>query len=390
MSTKENIQPTLIDNKNLVFPTQNMVDTKTNTQERKFGLDVLRSISVFLIVLYHFLNHGRFLVNSINANWYIQNFFYCVFLVSVNVFVLISGYFLGCSEKPFKFRKFLNLIFQASFYSTIIYILFCVIGYEQLSLYGLYQNVFVFLTNRYWFLTTYLIMYLASPFLNMIIKNISKKQFAFLLSGILFLCWCVNNFEIAERLYTHNGYSILWFVMLYLIAGGTRKFDLFNIKSWVLIIIYFFSLALLFCYAVFPCLTNSDIFNYILNPRLNYDGFWVLICSVVLLALFSRIKQPKSTKLSNFTKFLASTGFGVYLLHDNNLVRGKIYSEWFRVQNFYTDNFSSLHVLTFAFATFVVCIIIDLLRQQLDKFIKKLISFIKQKRESKKKLNLLS
>ncbi len=363
---------------------------KVEERQRNFGLDILRNLSVFLIVLYHFLHHGVFLENAIGANWYIENILHCIFLVAVNVFVLISGYFLSFSEKPFKLKKFLNLLFQASFYSTIIYLFFCCVGYEQFTLFGLYQNVFTFLTNRYWFLTTYLIMYLASPFLNMIVKNISKKQFAFLLCGILFLCLLTGNFGMSGTLYLSNGFSVFWFVLLYLIAGGIRKFDLFKIKNWILIVTYFVALIFLICQKIFPEFAQSDVVKYIFNIRITYDSFFVLICSVALFTLFSRIGQTTNKKLSNFIKVLASTGFGVYLLHDNNLVRSKIYGDWFAVQRFYTNQFATLHIIIFSIVTYIFCVFIDLLRQQLDKLCRKIITTIKRKRANKKKLDLLS
>ena len=98
----------------------------------------------------------------------------------VNCFVLISGYFLINSK--FKLKKVLNLYLVTIFYSILLFIPHCILYGFSLS--NFIKSCLPLLMGTYWFITTYVVLYLLSPFLNILIKNLSKKQYLISL-GIL-------------------------------------------------------------------------------------------------------------------------------------------------------------------------------------------------------------
>lgn len=64
-------------------------------EKRDHGLDLLRIISMLMVVTLHFYNHGGVLntLTQGTANWYFGRLIYALSNVSVNCFVLLSGYF---------------------------------------------------------------------------------------------------------------------------------------------------------------------------------------------------------------------------------------------------------------------------------------------------------
>jgi surface polysaccharide O-acyltransferase-like enzyme len=85
--------------------------TKTLVFNRNFGLELLRIISMLMIVTLHYLGHGNVLetVDIFSFNYYIAWFIQSLSYVSVNIFVLISGYFLV--DKEFKSKNLICNLF---------------------------------------------------------------------------------------------------------------------------------------------------------------------------------------------------------------------------------------------------------------------------------------
>lgn len=98
---------------------------------RNIYMDILKIISMFMVVLLHATNFGiqniKIEIGSINyfIVWIIRIFS----MVAVNCFVLISGYFL-CQKKENKeniLKKIIRLWVQTEMYSIGLYLLLCFI-----------------------------------------------------------------------------------------------------------------------------------------------------------------------------------------------------------------------------------------------------------------------
>ena len=91
--------------------------------ERKSNFELLRIIAMFMIIFHHISVHSNF--NNLTTT----NLLYLKFIqiggkIGVNIFVLISGYFLINTER-IKINKIFKLWGQMLFYSLLIYIVFC-------------------------------------------------------------------------------------------------------------------------------------------------------------------------------------------------------------------------------------------------------------------------
>ena len=95
---------------------------------RNSNIELLRIVSMLMIVILHFLMHGQILKWSAFGSkeyaiyWMIEAFVF----VSVNAFVLISGYFLCLSE--FKVSRPMEIWSQELFYSIVCTICCMAIG----------------------------------------------------------------------------------------------------------------------------------------------------------------------------------------------------------------------------------------------------------------------
>ena len=133
----------------------------SNVSQRKLNMEVLRIVAMLMIVTLHFLDKGGILKEftlkmgfNDNLAWVIE----ALCMVSVNIYVLISGYFL--SESEFKVKKVLMLWLQILFYSWILTAVFAIVtrgnfNFEN-GIYDLIPLVLPVTGNHYWFATIYI------------------------------------------------------------------------------------------------------------------------------------------------------------------------------------------------------------------------------------------
>ena len=76
-------------------------------KERQSNYELMRIVSMFLIVIYHILIHGNVFDNTEGGLHFIFAFLICITLVHVNSFILVTGYF--NYNKDFKWNKFFSV-----------------------------------------------------------------------------------------------------------------------------------------------------------------------------------------------------------------------------------------------------------------------------------------
>ena len=173
---------------------------------RNSNFELLRIVSMFLIVLYHVILHGNTVGNCTND--IIKVFLTLIMYISiihVNSFVLLTGYFQ--SKSTFKKNKLISLILQALFYMIVIIVVLESLGIISLSKLEILKEVLFLDVNSYWFIKTYVFLYLLSPFLNILIKNLKQKDYKKLLI-ILTVIVSVLPYVTGHQLFDNNGYTL--------------------------------------------------------------------------------------------------------------------------------------------------------------------------------------
>ena len=198
------------------------VANNTNTKERNSNLEVLRIVSMFFIVLSHFSVHSSF--SFINDSIQMNSYFTQITVlgnVGVNVFVLISSYFLcGKNEDIEKKCHKLFALWRPMFlYSAILYIVSVILGLTQFSIMGLTKSFFPVIFEQWWFATTYILMFIFSPFINRFIDTLNTKRHIYLVL-IIGLMWTVIPTFTGQSLKCND---LLWFFSLYVLASFIRK-----------------------------------------------------------------------------------------------------------------------------------------------------------------------
>ncbi len=331
-------------------------------KNRQSNIELLRIISILLIISFHYVYKSGYSFETLNYNSFIVKMFYFFGELGVNLFILISGYFLINSK--FSMKKLIKLIIEINFYYVVSVVIEGKLNHTTLTTFmDYYQLFFAVILNRYWFATAYVLLYILSPYINKFIHSIEKETFLKLLMTVIFL-WSVipTTFGIinsnTETFLFYNRF--IWMIVMYLIGSYIRLYNIKNLKSKSLIIaIITFAFMILSIFFIYK-------FGKII--RLEPAYFWqpnsipMLILSISIFEIFINIKIPYS-KIINM---LASTTFGIYLLHDGPLAN-YIWKVIFRTKKALNSRFSIIYIIYSALIIFFAGALIDLIRQFIEK-----------------------
>lgn len=311
-------------------------------KKRQANFELLRIIAMMMVIVLHYIVKGRMSVKlSVDGSftnhlwWLIQGF--CN--VAVNVYILISGYFLVNAQ--WKISKLVKLVCQVLFYSIVVGLAMYGVGrlgmsvpavasvYERAVVRSGYDfsnwlNIFLPIEyEHYWFATAYVVMYILSPVLAVAVKQLPRKQLKAVIVALLcFFCIpkSINPYLIPTDSY---GYDFGWFICLFLIAGYIRIYGikLFDSKKKTLII---YVVAVLadwgVCALTGLICRNTGKLEYYMDMTYAYNYILVLISSVALFYAWTYV-EIKEGKAAEMICKIAPFTFGVYLLHENVGIR---------------------------------------------------------------------
>lgn len=318
---------------------------------RQSNIELLRLVSMLMVVLVHcnFLSLSVPTINEINSDilsaWS-RYFFEALTIICVNEFILISGYF---TIKP-SMKGISNFLFMCIFYSFGFLILYCILK-NEFSLRDLYKSLF--LGSDYWFVKSYLALYLISPVLNVFLKSITRKQLLYFIIIFYIYQTYFNLFQDSTG-FIRSGYSVWSFIGLYFIGYYIKQYGMYVVKlsNRKLFLCYIVLSGVISIFAILGklYLGNEMLFYAYCNPL-------VVLSSICFFILFSKINLQ-----NKFINSIAVSVFAVYLIHINVFLKSYFIS-FVRMLYQKTDGIICIiFILFFGIGLFAFCILIDRIR----------------------------
>ena len=330
------------------------------------NFEILRVVAMLMVIVLHYNGMGG-LIGPLDVSmpgnqlgfWITE----VLSIVCVNVYVLISGYFMADSK--FKVSKLVKLWSTVLFYSVVVGAFALVTGIadraQYLNLYNIQYLLMPITNNHYWFATAYILMYLFSPILSIAIKEMSQRQLRNTILLLLVpLCFVksVIPFSFATD---DKGNSFVWFLVLYMIAGYMRRYGIRALDSKLKgAVCYFASAAaiILHRYVIVGMHNIWPEYNFNMVST-NYNYIFVLTGAMGLFYWFKNMNF-KNNKVTKFIVAIAPYTFGVYLLHVHLMIRYK-WIELFSVSE-KLGAFRVVHMIFTVLIVFAVGILVDFLR----------------------------
>jgi surface polysaccharide O-acyltransferase-like enzyme len=169
------------------------------TRESRF--DILRLLSMFMIIVGHLIYHGiRHITSDEMAdpgfehtaigltNFCLLQLTGYLCNIGPNLFIMISGYFL-IHPRPIRYslEKSVRLWCTIVFYSLLFYGIFIATGLYAYDTETLLRLIMPIHSTSYWFMTMYIGVLLLSPFLARLAQSLSKREYQAMLAVLLIM-----------------------------------------------------------------------------------------------------------------------------------------------------------------------------------------------------------
>ena len=316
---------------------------------RQSNIELCRIASIFLVLIVHsnfaYLGWPNTLEDTTIYNLLLQG----LSIIGVNVFILITGYFSTFPKK----KSLINLFATIFFYGVLL--LGAVIYNGKFT----FKSLFL-ISSSNWFILDYLGLLLLCPFLNSYVDNANKTNFKIaLLSLLAYYIW----FGYLPGFNTdfNHGYSILSFVIIYLIGRYIRLYGL----NWIKHPACIFALCTVALGTMgYISLKYNIGMNSIRGSRwldtkvFCYNNPIVILSSVSFFMFFVNLKMNPS----KFINHVSKSCLAILLIHTSPGVSPMLRTFFNKITEIPSN---VLYILTYAggvLVIFTICVLLDQIR----------------------------
>ena len=285
------------------------------SRRRLSNVELLRIFAMMGIIILHYNNReiggGFAYVQPGSINEGVLMVLESTFICAVDLFVMISGYFLCAANRRYLGRA-LDIVLQVSAFRVALYCRGRIRSGSVMTLSGFAAA----LLPDNWFISIYVALYLISPLINNALERLSDRDLRRSLAVLVILLSLLPTLNgiletltgmewggldptgVAER----NGYTIVNFALCYVLGAAIRRglFDGASRRALPMIALLVLTVAIITLWSYWDAETARA-----------YSNPLVLLEAVLALLLFLKLPLGEVAWINT----LASCGFSVYLLH---------------------------------------------------------------------------
>ena len=326
---------------------------------RQSNIELLRIFAVIGVIILH-LNSGAYGGGFYNADrftpcQFVMVLFEALTISSVDVFILISGYFMTGKKRSDLFKP-LKLILNLVIIAVIVFVVQLIISG------GVSPNnhVINYIAPDYWFLFVYSGIVIFSPYINKLWGSLSNKskRTLMLLMFLLLSVWPeimdllkLAGVTVISLSGDQSGYTLVNFVFLYLIGCSIKdiennKEQASKLKSFIFPVLFVLDTALLLASIYTEAYLRDG--QPVSTVLFNYNNPLIILQAVFAFLTFRNIKCPDN-KIINF---IAKGVFFVYILHLR-------FISWLNIPKIYIDDplMLAVFLISMALTIFSLCIV---------------------------------
>ena len=311
--------------------------------------------------MHHFSVHGCFpFTPDLTFNKVFLQVFGLGGKAGVVVFVMITGYFMVSSS--FKLHKFVKLVGQIWFYSIAMLGVAMGLGLDTVTS----RNMMLALLPigvMSWFAQNFLVLYLLTPIINRVLHWLQHTYYVMLLvvsTVIWFLIPTVLNLWPNVPHTTFGFKHIFSFIVFYSMGAYIKLYGSHITKKIGIIFtaIGFVGAFLGDILVDVLAMTNPTYIKQIFYFTQNDYGFFQLLLGIGLFIIFLKAKITYRPWIN----VVASTTFGIYLLHDNRLFLHHMWDNVLATYQYYDSLVLPLYAIFVVALIFVVGMTVDYVR----------------------------
>lgn len=184
--------------------------------KRDSNLELLRIVSMIAIVVYHACWHTRFYFDEQST---LISELICSFIIyHVTLFVLISGYF-GIKLKA---TSLLKIVLPCFFIGLFFNLVSTFLLNKPVSAKDYIILFAPFINSKWWFVTSYVQLMIASPILNYINRSTNLREHLLVVAIFSFICFTYGGIFRSD--FDATGQSAFHFAFLYEVGSLIKKY----------------------------------------------------------------------------------------------------------------------------------------------------------------------
>ena len=302
--------------------TINNVSIVNTSSVRNSSIELLRIFAALGVVILHYNGMGKAMEFSSGFSHQVLTVLECLCVCAVDLFIMISGYFLCTSQKR-TWDKPVYLLLLLSFISVICYIV------KYWGNINIITIAHLFIPPHNYFVLLYVTLYIVSPYFNIVLSKLNAKDRTVLIVILMLLFSVYPTLMDSYQLVMHqeymgispvgawgqqHGYTIVGFSLCYCLGGWLRMNNiaarLTNRNVLILIVVLLLCIYVWYNVEKHTVLHNSvSLIDY---NALSYSNPLVLALTFLLLLLFSKIHFQ-----NKFINVMAKATFVCYIFHLN-------------------------------------------------------------------------
>ena len=336
-----------------------------NQHKRHHSIDLMRIVCMLMIILYHIQGHGGLAYSKDISPFthILLIILQSIYQAAVDGYALISGY-VGYHSRQ-RYSSLILLWLRVLFYSVGLTAVVWLLSPAAVSWAAIRNSFFPLLKGQYWYFTAYAGCFVLAPLARAAIAHLSRRESALCLGSVVlvfsFFPYLMRN----DPFMTASGNHALWLLILYALGAYVRKYDPFSklsVKVLALLLLFACTVQASAGFILQPIsrlLTGTTITQWYF---ICHDSPTTLLVSILMLALFSKLSFHCSNR---FFRLLVSSSFSVYLIHDHPLIRQHIIVPLGARLAQLPPLLLIPSVFVSALLIYLVCTIIDLLREKI-------------------------
>lgn len=321
---------------------------------------------MFMILAHHFSVHNDYAIERLP--WGLKRIFFQLVMagggkVGVVIFFSISAWFFLDKEQTIKsnLKRIWTLERELLFWSLALSAFYLVFDHNDIGIKLVVKSFMPLTMNLWWYATAYAIFLALLPFLSKGLRALGR-EYHFALAIIVLIIWGLTSF-IPEALsgLVHVSSSltgVFGFIYLFILISAYKWYmKPFTFKQiWLMVGIGVIFFLLYTGFSVAAALFGHNLGIFIIRD-------WTLPVIMIGFGLF--LLFDGITFHSYIINRVAQSAFAVYLITDFDASKVVLWVRLLRLDALYQQPFAILQILGALLAVYVVCTLLDFIRQAL-------------------------
>ncbi len=332
---------------------------KAHSNGRQSNFELMRIISMLMIILGHCWAQSGFSDHMMGINHYLGGLLCSGARIAVNMFLLLGAWFMV--DTKFKPRRITALYFHTWVITAPLTIILLLCGFHP-SFKEIARSFMPFLGKGLWYVSAYLALIMLTPWLSkaLLLPRKSHRNLTIVLFSLISVWVTLYSFDRMEDQWAD---CLVWFSFCYIFIGYYKRycFQTFTLNKYMVLFVGFCTYA---CIALVNqyYLPHSNywlhnVFYAFVSDYKTVPNFFIAMC-------FFYFFQHLNLGVNRVINYIATGAFTAYIVHQTPTFIPVLWYDIYRCQYFWHSKYQLFYMLFVVFSVYGVSLLIEEVRRR--------------------------